>query len=268
MIGHLKGYTAGEIDTAFLMQSETVRDLTERLLQKTAPLPLPLAKSTSSPLPLHPIRIRATESPASPTPAGSMGQLSVIQNQVKVVLGDVLGFSPLELVAEDRLDDLGLDSIGSIEAMRSLQTLFNVPLPPDLLVTHSTVGAIASFMSNTIPSVFPSLVYPGADATSEFPISKNILSLQTSSKVKTPLFLVHDGSGLSNCYSRIGTLDRSLFGISNPKLLSGGCWVGGLPEIAGHYQSQVTPMVTDAGCILGGKFSSSSVPNGFHSRLS
>lgn len=250
LIGHLKANTIGEIDTSFLMQSETVRDLADRLLQKTKALPF--AKTTSAPL-QHPVRLLVVESPASPTPLGPTGELKAIQGQVKVVLGDVLGISPLELVANDRLDDLGLDSIGSIEAMSGLQVLSSIPLPPDLFVTHPTVGAIASFMSNSAPSEPPSLGFPTADTTSEIQLPKNVLSLQTAPKNTTPLFLVHDGSGLSNCYSRIGALDRSLYGISNPKLHSGGSWAGGLPEIAGHYQHQITPMVTEAGCILGGK---------------
>ena len=83
---------------------------------------------------------------------------------------------------------------------------------------------------------------------------RTLLPLRVVEDEARPLFLVHDGSGIGHSYARVGDVGRNLWGISNPKLLSGDKWEGGIPEMADHYTELIRPNIGDKGCILGGKF--------------
>lgn len=183
-----------------------------------------------------------------------------IGTKVKGILGKVLDISPRSLHDEDELDTLGLDSLGSIEALHDLQEEFHLSLPQDLFQAHTTIGAVLTYITNARAprplsrqssySTF-SEAEPSAKAVRSM---RTLLPIHTSDEDVKPLFLVHDGSGLGHCYARIGEVGRSLWGISNPKLLTGDKWDGGIPEMADHYLDLIRPNIGEKGCILGGTY--------------
>lgn len=50
-----------------------------------------------------------------------------------------------------------------------------------------------------------------------------------------PLFLLYDGCGVENSYSRLFALNRTLWGIHDPKFATGEKWEGDNVTMANHY---------------------------------
>ena len=69
---------------------------------------------------------------------------------------------------------------------------------------------------------------------------------------RTPLVLIHDGSGLIFSYFLLGPLGRPVYGIYNPNFESGGNWEGGLHEMAKAYVPLVKSVVPSGKVLLGG----------------
>ena len=164
----------------------------------------------------------------------------------KEVLSAVLEIPVSQLSDDDDFDSLGLDSLGAIEAINGLQEQFGVTLPTDFFHTYPTVGAVQKFIAS---ATSPTVSKPVKEM-------KALLQIQNAPDgvEARPLFLVHDGSGLGNCYSRISSLDRSVYAFSNPNLLSGARFEGGIPQMAGLYTELAYPHIANQGCIIGGMF--------------
>ncbi|CAH0021011.1 unnamed protein product [Clonostachys rhizophaga] len=69
---------------------------------------------------------------------------------------------------------------------------------------------------------------------------------------RTPLVLIHDGSGLIFSYFWLGTLGRAVYGISNPNFETGGGREGGLPQMARDYISLIKSVMPSGKVLLGG----------------
>lgn len=74
---------------------------------------------------------------------------------------------------------------------------------------------------------------------------------------RTPLILIHDGSGLISSYFWLGPLGRKVIGIFNPHFESGGNWAGGLREMATVYTGLIESVVPRGKVLLGGNALSS-----------
>jgi thioesterase domain-containing protein len=70
---------------------------------------------------------------------------------------------------------------------------------------------------------------------------------------RTPLVLIHDGSGLVSSYYWLGSLGRKVYGVHNPHFDSAsGNWEGGLHEMAKAYVPLVKSVVHHGKVLLGG----------------
>lgn len=72
---------------------------------------------------------------------------------------------------------------------------------------------------------------------------------------KIPLFLIHDESGLVLNYFLLESLDRIVYGISNPYFKSGKSgkgWVGGMTDMAEHYVDMIRSVYPYGKFLLGG----------------
>lgn len=257
LVGQLKSIVPNaNFDVSKLMLSRTIADLANAVAS-VGQCPVPDLSSFKMPL-MSPVEHENLTPSSIISPVEELNTVS----EVKSILGKVLDIAPHSLRVNDRLDALGLDSLGSIEALHDLQQSFHLALPQNFFQLHPTIGAVQDYVmkfsalspvSRTSRWSSSSKWNDSSPVTKVSGLSQAILPLQNFQDDSSPLFLVHDGSGLSHCYSRIGDLERPLWGVSNPKLLSGDRWEGGIPEMAEHYIDQITPMMTDKGCILGGK---------------
>lgn len=69
---------------------------------------------------------------------------------------------------------------------------------------------------------------------------------------RTPLFLIHDGSGLISSYFWLGSLCRNVYGIHNPRFDSGGDWEHGLHDMAKAYVPLIKSVVPHGKILIGG----------------
>lgn len=253
-IGQLKLIAPGHsFEVHDLMLCETVGELISKVSKVGHQSTIALKKmasfsSFSTPRSLRPVH----EIPRMHTP---IYDKSSSLTTVKDIIGKVLEIPASSLRGNASLDALGLDSLGSIEALHELQEQFKVDLPHDLFRECPTIDAVEAYVSHLLelgPATQAKDIQPStASATVCESYLLPLQKIQTNAK---PLFLVHDGSGLSNCYSLIGELGRPLWGISNPKLLTGEAFSGGIPEMAMNYATQIRAVASDKGCILGGEY--------------
>ncbi|TDL16946.1 ketoacyl-synt-domain-containing protein, partial [Rickenella mellea] len=182
-------------------------------------------------------------------PDVSLGTDSPLTLQVKEILGNVLDIPAGELHDEHEVVQLWLDSLASIEALHNLQVQFR--RHPELSDYAQATKTIYSFDESF--RVYCSVIPECEFLEKVFGFDQTLVQVQTANDGDgVPLFLVHDGSGMTSGYTRIGALGRAVWSINNPKLLSGEHWVGGIPEMAGHYINEISAALTHDGWILGG----------------
>lgn len=70
---------------------------------------------------------------------------------------------------------------------------------------------------------------------------------------RTPLVLIHDGSGLISNYFWLGSLGRKVYGVHNPHFETGGDWNGGLHEMAKAYLPLIKSVIPQGKILVGGK---------------
>ncbi|KZT73005.1 ketoacyl-synt-domain-containing protein [Daedalea quercina L-15889] len=168
---------------------------------------------------------------------------------VKNILSAVLDIPTEKLADDEQLDRLGLDSLSSIEVRHTFSSAFHVHVPQGIFVRCKTVGELTL----TLKSYLATSNRPH-DSSVGLRVGANPMLLQEGGdEMKTPLVLIHDGSGMVHPYMRLGGLGRTVWGVHNPKLPAGDKWRGGIIEIATHYVDLVRATV-GAGrpCILGG----------------
>jgi Thioesterase domain len=69
-----------------------------------------------------------------------------------------------------------------------------------------------------------------------------------------PLVLIHDGGGTTFSYQCLGSLQRTVYGIRNPRFYSGRAWAGGIAAMARVYADLIRSVVTSGKVLLGGRF--------------
>ncbi|KAL0068785.1 polyketide beta-ketoacyl-synthase [Marasmius tenuissimus] len=207
--------------------------------------------------------------PSTPQSAGSNATdetINVEENDqiasIKNAIAHVLEIGSESIHEDTDLETFGLDSLTSIELTRVLQDTLSIPIPGDLLSSHRTIRAISDFVvcGRQITKVVghqkttsvSSLATPlhSSSAMKALNLSQIPVSLLESDGDTSPLYLIHDGSGLVNHYSRISNIGRKLRGISNPNFFSTTPW-DDLSSMATHYASLISRTSTTP-VILGG----------------
>ncbi|KAF8797479.1 putative polyketide synthase [Phlegmacium glaucopus] len=177
---------------------------------------------------------------------------------VKGIMASVLGGEVKDMKDDIELEDLGLDSLTSIEALHVLSSELSLELPQNLFTLHTTMRAIQEFIDDLKNKKKPSKAK--LVALSEPQPATPLLSLgslpvpiqSTPGSQKAPLFLIHDGSGLVNYYQSISSLDRDVWGIYNPKFSTGEEWKD-LKSMASEYAALVRK--TSSGPVIIGGWS-------------
>ena len=87
-------------------------------------------------------------------------------------------------------------------------------------------------------------------------LDKNPTQIQRASKTQAenpPLVLIHDGGGTIFGYFALGSLNRDVYAISNPRFDSGARWEGGMDEMARTYIKFLEKADIKQPFVLGGK---------------
>jgi len=152
---------------------------------------------------------------------------------LKGIMAEVLGGQTKDMKDDAELEDLGLDSLTSIEALHALSAELSLELPQNLFTLHTTIRALQEFIDNLRQSKRKTYNKTESVAPAPAEASRALASLlgslpvpiqRASGSQKTPLFLIHDGSGLVNYYQSLSALGRDVLGIYNPKFPTGEEW--------------------------------------------
>jgi len=85
-------------------------------------------------------------------------------------------------------------------------------------------------------------------------LETNPIQLQHASGNATPLFLIHDGGGTILKYFLLGSLDRNVYGIYDPKFDREDGWEGGIVEMAQEYITFIKAIKGTGPILLGGQY--------------
>jgi iterative type I PKS product template protein len=185
---------------------------------------------------------------------------------IKDIMASVLDISVKDIKDDSDFEALGLDSLTSIEALHVLRNELSEELPQHLFTTHTTVRAVQEFVdslkhskkstSKTVSLAATPRLYSAATLGPPSAYTLDALAPPTPFQKATntqnlSLFLVHDGSGMVNYYERLSSLNRDVWGVSNPKFSSNEEW-SDVQAMAAHYAGLIA--ATTAGpIIVGGK---------------
>ena len=174
--------------------------------------------------------------------------------KVKQTLKTVIGVGQAQVDSSTLLKSLGIDSLMSIEFLEALATEHKLHISSEELEACRTVGDVEYFEMGTSDG---EKVPARADATTSLEralgMTNNPLTIQQLNVSDSPLFLVHDGSGLCNMYSKLRPMERAVYGFFNPGFFTSKEWAQEMSEMAGHYTSLIDTSASKS-IILGGKF--------------
>jgi iterative type I PKS product template protein len=163
---------------------------------------------------------------------------------VKRVLASVLDVGLQEINDDTDFVSLGLDSLTSIEALAALKNEFGIDLPSNIFRTCPTARGIQAYLSGHVKSNLTSIANVLRLRTLPVPLQTSMVA------GRTPLFVIHDGSGLINYYDRLSPLARPVWGIHNPRFITGQPW-DGIISMAVSYAEYVYDTLSEP-VILGG----------------
>ena len=176
---------------------------------------------------------------------------------VKEIISSVLDININVIRDDQELQLLGLDSLTTIEALHELRKQFGSVVPSNLFVFCNTIHALQDYFdihsrANTKPvesksgSLFNVLPVLRLDT---IPYPLQVPDLPSD---RTPLILIHDGSGLTTYYDRLTSLNRAVWAINNPHFETADPW-DSISKMAGCYADRVRHLEQPS-IIIGGKF--------------
>lgn len=167
---------------------------------------------------------------------------------VKAALSNVLDIPADRLDDDDHLDRLGLDSLSFIELRHTFHPALGMHVPQNVFTPCATIRDLSVVLASLSACSNQAPGSPGNILAAQNPI------LLQDGGGRTPLFLIHDGSGVVHPYMSLYDLARAVWGIHNPKLPTGDEWPGGILELAAHYADLVRGTLSPAqSCVMGGK---------------
>lgn len=177
---------------------------------------------------------------------------------IKGIMADVLGGQVQDMKDDAELEDLGLDSLTSIEALHALSAELSLELPQNLFTLHPTIRSIQEFIDNLkhgkkkISKPEPVAPVETSRALGSLLGSLPVPIQRTPESGKPPLFLIHDGSGLVNYYQSISALGRDVWGIYNPKFPTSEEWKD-LKSMATEYAALMRKTSPSGPILIGGE---------------
>ncbi|RPB02892.1 ketoacyl-synt-domain-containing protein [Choiromyces venosus 120613-1] len=242
-----------KMESSELAACHTVQDLEDAIRNNLPTLSRPVSKPA-----IH--TGKQCPAPDVITPPPEQAALDI-----KGFLEAILGVNAGDMQPNTELESLGLDSLTSIEVLHSLKSSIGLDISPDTFAECRTVLELEVLITSNTPTPANSLpASPIENTTKSEPVADENnqlakilqmtslpVSLQRRDGANSSLFLIHDGSGLCSYYGRLSSLNRSVWGLYNPRFFSQEQWTGGLVEMATAYTSYIQ-QTTSEPYILGG----------------
>lgn len=187
------------------------------------------------------------------------------EENVRHLLAGALGVDQSKLGVTDDLRSHGLDSLSGAEVLGALKEEFNVSLPQDFFENHRTVAQVqGQIWQHSAPRTsraptrsrgssfgsIPSLVSVGSITSADSCVLVRD-TYQPTTTLATPLFMIHDGSGLINSYERIGEIGRPFYGIKDPYFGTRESWAD-VSSMGREYAQLISGQSDGESIIVGG----------------
>ncbi|MDY7005043.1 MAG: SDR family oxidoreductase [Cyanobacteriota bacterium] len=174
----------------------------------------------------------------------------LLVTHVRAQVARVLGISPERITLEQKLIDLGLDSLMSIELRNSLQLSLGLSVPSTLLFDYPTPEGLASYLAQEVLS-FGSMKQSIVEDDS---YRSTLVSIQPNGS-KPPLFFVPGVLGnVFDLYPLAQHLDseQPLYGLRSLGLDEGEVPLTRMEEIAAHHIQALQAVQPNGPYFLGG----------------
>lgn len=187
----------------------------------------------------------------SPDSATTFSEESIVpsvtgmSSQLDALFLDLCGRSFTTADGNTTLGSMGIDSLLSIELVHELRTQFNIDVGkaqsslPDMTLKQIESLCAEKITSCTIKTSACNEEQPPVDdlilsqlIPAEFP---DLLQDHGARCSAAPLYLFHDGSGLSTMYSKLGPLGRNVYGMFSQDIPSINPAVGSMEDMAALY---------------------------------
>ncbi|KAJ4291933.1 hypothetical protein N0V90_009831 [Kalmusia sp. IMI 367209] len=162
-------------------------------------------------------------------------------------ISEQMGIPLEEVVGSNDLLSLGIDSLMNLTLCGVLREKTEIELDSDFFLTHSSVDAIAEFLSpKAAPKPAkesPKKSSKSSSKTASGP-ARRAVSILMQGKPRTAtktLFLLPDGSGSATSYASIPAIDPSVavFGLNCPYMTYPTEWNNGISGVASMYLEEV-----------------------------
>lgn len=233
------------------MSCKTVKDIQDtigRCLERDNALGHTVAIASPPKVPPRPFNLPRIEACVNVHSPNLLHPSSVI---IRETLASILDVPTSQIQEKTTLVRLGMDSLMVIEARHALSTSLQIELPQDLF-TCRTVGELELMIASRL---YTAPITPPHRLDENAIIEANPVLLQdVKQSQKDSLFLIHDGSGSSQCYRMLCSLGRKVWGIHNPQLGTEEIWEDGIMTMAKFYADLIVrELAGETRCIIGGK---------------
>ncbi|HEY1724557.1 MAG TPA: beta-ketoacyl synthase N-terminal-like domain-containing protein [Steroidobacteraceae bacterium] len=157
----------------------------------------------------------------SQLPAALKERTEQLTDQVRQILGQVLGREPQSLPPDTNLLDCGLDSLRVMEVLSGLRQFLNVVMSPAEFLARPTIADLAADLADKLkPQEGDAIPQPGARSEPASVRAKGNPPLVMLHKrgTRVPIFCIHPAGGQVTAYLRLHSLlgdDQPLYAIQS-----------------------------------------------------
>lgn len=183
--------------------------------------------------------------------ASSQGQVEDLNMLLRSTLCEQMGIPIEEVVGENDLNSLGMDSLMALTILAILREKTGMELPPTLFQDYPSIAALEKFMGPSVaPSTAPSkpkskpATNKHSSTTSDlsqYPKAQSMLVQGDPKTATTTLFLLPDGSGSATSYANIPKIDPSVcvYGLNCPFMTTPKDFTCSIETVSSIYMAEI-----------------------------
>ncbi|WP_326640465.1 amino acid adenylation domain-containing protein [Streptosporangium sp. NBC_01755] len=227
----LVAYVVGTA-TAAEMRAGLARSLPEYMVPSVfVPLPaIPLNRNGKVDRSALPEVNAATARDAEEEPAPRRARTAV-EGQIADLIAGLLGIGSDDVGADEDLFARGIDSLGAVRLMASVEQRLGVKVKLRRFLANATVSGLATLVSTALPD-------RGPERTSAVPLPV-ITPLVVSASGGDPLYCFHPLGGSALCYAGLAARLAAHRPVYALQALESGVNAGSLPSMAARYAAEL-----------------------------